>query len=110
MGATIVDPSALTTSDYQLTYDGGNNYTLTRLSDNTTTAIDTLGGSPFVTSSIDGMTLTITAGSTAGDEFIIRPTINGASGLGLNISEASKVAAAAPFACCRRGRRQRHTE
>ncbi|MEE8320459.1 MAG: flagellar hook-associated protein FlgK, partial [Gammaproteobacteria bacterium] len=61
--SAIVDPAVLTDSDYQLVFDGGNDYTLTRLSDNQTTAIDTGGASPFTTTAIDGFTLTITAGA-----------------------------------------------
>lgn len=65
----------LTGSDYQLSYDGAN-FSLKRLSDNTTwtgasiAAINTaLAGSP------QGFTLSATAGAfTAGDSFMIQPT------------------------------------
>ncbi|MCG8323953.1 MAG: flagellar hook-associated protein FlgK [Thiotrichales bacterium] len=97
VSADIVDPTNLSNSDYSLVYNGGNLYTLIRLSDNQTTNIDTLGASPFTTTTIDGFTLTITAGATAGDEFIIRPTINGARDFATLITDPRKVAAAGPL-------------
>ena len=97
VSASITDSAALGNSDYSLVFNGGNSYTLTRLSDNQTTAIDTGGASPFTTAAVDGFTLTITAGATAGDEYIIRPAINGARDLGVLLSDPRKVAAAAPL-------------
>lgn len=94
VAATITDPTALSDSNYSLSYTGGNNYTLVRLSDNTTTAINTGGTSPFTTTATDGFTLTITAGATAGDQFIIRPTIHGARDINTVISDPRKIAAA----------------
>lgn len=95
--SAIVDPAVLTDSDYQLVFDGGNDYTLTRLSDNQTTAIDTGGASPFTTTAIDGFTLTITAGAAVNDQYIIRPTINGAHDIGVALTEPRKIAAAGPL-------------
>jgi len=97
VAASVVDPASLTNSDYSLIFNGGTSYTLTRLSDNQTTAIDTLGVSPFTSTTIDGFTLTITAGATAGDEFIVRPTINGAQDFGVVVSDPRKIAAAGPL-------------
>ena len=94
VSAAIVDPTQLTTSNYNLTYNGGNSYTLVRLSDDTTTAINTGGASPFTTTTIDGFTLTLTAGGTAGDQFLIRPTALGARDIAMNISDPRKIAAA----------------
>ena len=95
--SAITDPSVLTDSDYNLTYNGGNSYTLLRLSDSTATAIDTGGASPYTTPAIDGFTLTITAGAAVADQYIIRPTINGASDIGVLISDPRKVAIAGPL-------------
>jgi len=95
--SVITDPSALSDSDYNLTFNGGNSYTLTRLSDATTTAINTGGTSPYTTPAVDGFTLNITAGATAGDQYIIRPTINGASDITVLISDPRKVAVAGPL-------------
>tara|TARA_R110002096_G_scaffold17139_4_gene59034 strand:+ start:63664 stop:65595 length:1932 start_codon:yes stop_codon:yes gene_type:complete len=95
--SVITDSSALTDSDYNLTFNGGNSYTLTRLSDATTTAIDTSGATPYTTPVIDGFTIDITAGATAGDQYIIRPTINGASDLAVLITDPRKVSVAGPL-------------
>jgi len=95
--SVITDPTQLSDSDYRLTFTGGNNYTLTRLSDATTTAIDTGGTSPYTTSAVDGFTLTITAGATAGDQYIIRPTVNGASDISVLITDPRKIAMAGPL-------------
>lgn len=97
ISSTITDPGLLSDSDYSLSFEGGNIYTLTRLSDNTTTAINTGGASPYTSPEIDGMTLTITAGAATNDEYIIRPTINGASDISVAISDPRKIAVAGPL-------------
>ena len=84
VSVAVTSASGLQASDYRLRYDGSNAYTLTRLSDGTTTAIATGGASPYTTSAIDGFTLTITAGAATGDTFLgeIRNRVRrGASGL-----------------------------
>ncbi len=88
---TIGNLGALTTSDYRLTFAGGN-YTLTRLSDNVTQTYATLP------QSVDG--ITIAAGGwtpVAGDSFLIQPTRGGAGNLALAISDGRNIAAAAPI-------------
>jgi flagellar hook-associated protein 1 FlgK len=92
--STITDPTALTDSDYSLTFNGGNSYTLIRLSDSTTTSINTGGTSPYTTPAVDGFTMSITAGAAIGDKYIIRPTVNGASDISVLISDTKKVAVA----------------
>ena len=102
--------SDLTASDYELrSTDGGDNYTLTRLSDNTIFNIDvttattlaadgfeTVPGTP-ATVTVDGFTLSITAGAAAGDRFQIQPTRDAASEVALAITDASTIAAAGPL-------------
>lgn len=96
--ADITDPTALTTSDYRLVYNGSNNYTLTRLSDGQTTAIATGGVFPFTSAVIDGFTIDIAAVAGAvGHEYIIRPTINGASDIRVIQTDPRKIAAAGPL-------------
>ncbi|TFW29909.1 flagellar hook-associated protein FlgK [Massilia arenosa] len=93
VSATIVDPGALTQSDYKLTYDGSN-YMLVRLSDNHPTLItmpQTTG--PQV---VDGMAIAITGNGVVGDNFSIKPTIQGASQFKVAITDRDKIAAAAP--------------
>lgn len=88
IGASISNANALTTSDYILRYDGAN-YTLTRLSDNTVTTFATFP------QTVDGVDLNLASGpALAGDSFLIRPTVNGASGLGVAITDPAKFAAA----------------
>lgn len=82
------DAKALTTSDYKLQFNGGTSYTLTRLSDNTPTTFNSFP------QTIDGVTLSLTAGAVAGDSFLIRPTVNGASAFGVAITDPVKLAAA----------------
>ncbi|VAX08888.1 Flagellar hook-associated protein FlgK [hydrothermal vent metagenome] len=88
----------LTASDYTLTKDAAaNTYTLVRMSDNSTTSIDTGGVSPYTTSAIDGFTLTITAGAVAGDSFLIKPTRDAAGDIALAMTDARSIAAAGPL-------------
>ena len=91
VSASIASSSALTGSDYSLRFDGGTAYTLTRLSDNTVTTLATLP------QTVDGLTITTSAGALAGDSYMIRPTVNGARDFAVAISDTSKIAAAAPI-------------
>ncbi|MDP1707780.1 MAG: flagellar hook-associated protein FlgK [Gammaproteobacteria bacterium] len=94
VNASITSIGALTTSDYLLQNTGGS-YTLTRLSDNTTT---TLAGFPGTPATVDGVTISLGAGTiNTGDSFLIRPTRNGAANIGVAISDTRKIAAAAPI-------------
>ncbi len=95
--ASITNVSNLSDSDYQLIYNGGNTYTLTRLSDNTTTAIDTGGTWPYTSAEIDGFTLTLSAAGNAGDQYIIRPTATATADMSVLISDPRKLAMAAPL-------------
>lgn len=92
--ASITNVGALTTSDYQIRFDG-TNYTMYRLSDNTVTNLGTT--LPLTPSTVDGFSFNLSAAMTAGDSFLIRPTANGAQGLTLAITDPAKVAAAAPM-------------
>ncbi len=92
--ASIGNANALTTSDYRLQYDG-TNYTLTRLSDNA--LVDTFDNTDFPRS-VEGVTLNLASGmAVTGDSFLIRPTVNGASGLRVAITDPATIAAAAPI-------------
>ena len=80
----------LTWSDYQLTHNG-TDFTLTRLSDNTTQTLS--GAGPF---NVAGVTITVGAAPAAGDTYLIQPTRNGARDISLALSDVRKIAAAAP--------------
>lgn len=92
--AAIVDPAALTQSDYRVSYDGSN-YTVTRLADNKPFPV-----TPFPQTDpqvIDGVAFSVTGSATAGDSFLVRPTINGASDFSMKVNERNSIAAAAPI-------------
>jgi len=93
ISASITDVSALTASDYRLSYDG-TNYTVTRLSDNTSVYSDTT----FPSAAIDGVQFSQTSGTmAAGDKFVIRPTVDGAADFNVLITNTNAIAAAAPI-------------
>jgi flagellar hook-associated protein 1 len=51
---------------------------------------------------VDGVTLSITSGAmAAGDQFLVRPALPGAGGISLAVSDAAKIAAAAPVRTAR---------
>jgi flagellar hook-associated protein 1 FlgK len=91
MSALIANASALTGSDYRVTYTGAA-YNVTRLSDNTTT---TYGALP---QTVDGVTISIAGAPVAGDSFTVEPTRNALAGFGVAITDPSQIAAAAPVA------------
>jgi flagellar hook-associated protein 1 FlgK len=91
IAASVVSASALTTSDYSLSYDGAN-YTLTRLSDKTVQSFATLP------QTVDGVQLSLATGApAAGDSFLIQPTRFAAGDIGVAISDPAKIAAAGPI-------------
>ncbi|MDP1995559.1 MAG: flagellar hook-associated protein FlgK [Gallionella sp.] len=92
VSAAISDVGALTTSDYQLRFDG-TNYIMLRLSDSATT---NLGAT--LPQTVDGFTVSLTAGAAAaGDTFLIRPTANGARDISVATNDPAKIAAAVPM-------------
>jgi flagellar hook-associated protein 1 FlgK len=81
----------LTNSDYELVYDGGNLWTLTRLSDgysfpqfNDTLPIPTM----------DGFDLSFAGAAVAGDSFLVQPTRLAARGMEFLINNPNELAAA----------------
>lgn len=90
---TISNANALTISDYKVNFDG-TNYSVTRISDN---AVVYPANATFPSGAIDGFTLNIASGTmSAGDSFVIKPTVNGASAFDVLITDKSKIAAAVP--------------
>jgi flagellar hook-associated protein 1 FlgK len=93
--ATVVDATQLTTSDYKVDFDG-TNYNVYRLSDNKKTVI-----APFPQTQpqvVDGLAFSVTGAADAGDNFLVRPTINGAADFRLALTDGAQIAAAAPIA------------
>jgi flagellar hook-associated protein 1 FlgK len=89
ISTSISNAAALTGSNYQLKFDG-TNYTLTRLSDGTTTSYSSLP------QSVDGVTIALGSPLSAGDSFTIAPTAAGASQMTAIVSDPNLVAAASP--------------
>ncbi|MEZ5616491.1 MAG: flagellar hook-associated protein FlgK [Rhodocyclaceae bacterium] len=93
IGVAVASADSLTTSDYRLTADGGGNYTLTRLSDNTT-----LFAAAALPQTVDGLTISLNAGAAnAGDSFLIQPTRAAAGDIAVALTDARSIAAAAPI-------------
>ena len=82
----------LTSSDYRLVFNGGANYTLTRLSDNAIL----VNGAPLP-ASVDGMAIAVGGVPVAGDSFLIQPTRSGARDIAVAVSDPRLIAAAAPM-------------
>lgn len=96
--ATINSTAALTGNDYSVQFDG-TNYNVYN------TATGALAGGPYTVAAVTagqavagtGITLQLTAGAaTAGDSFLVRPTVDGAKNIALNITDPAKIAAATP--------------
>jgi flagellar hook-associated protein 1 FlgK len=93
IGVAIADASGLTSSDYRLTANGGGNYTLTRLSDNSV-----IFAAAALPQSVEGLTLSLSAGAAnAGDTFLIQPTRSAAGDIAVALTDARSIAAAAPI-------------
>ncbi|MFS0754525.1 flagellar hook-associated protein FlgK [Noviherbaspirillum sp. 1P10PC] len=98
--AAIVNPSALTTSDYKVQVTAAGTppgYKVVRLSD----------GKPFdgpadgSSMVLDGVSFGVSGPLTAGDEFLVRPTADGASlrnGINVKITDKATIALGSPLA------------
>ncbi|MNM70512.1 Flagellar hook-associated protein 1 [compost metagenome] len=95
LSAKVSDPTKLTASDYSLKYDGSN-YVVTRESDGAHTIINPYPQTGPQT--IDGVDFSISGTAAQGDNYVIKPTANGAAGLNVLITDRNKIAAAAPIA------------
>ncbi|MCB5207489.1 flagellar hook-associated protein FlgK [Methylovorus mays] len=85
--ASYSDVSAMTSSDYSISYDG-TNYTIKRLSDNTSTSVT---GFP---TTVDGVTINLDSGTMAsGDSFLLQPTAKAAGQVEVAISDVDAIAA-----------------
>jgi len=86
----ILDPKAVTSSDYRMQYDG-TSYKITRLNDN---QVQTFTSLP---QTVDGISFTTASGTiAAGDNFLIQPTKNAASAISITISDVGKLAIGGP--------------
>lgn len=102
--AAVQDVAALTSSDYQLQYNGasgGNdNFTLTRLSDGSAThyAFSSAIGYPY-SFNADGIDVSVSAGARGpapNDSWMLEPTRQGAGSIAVKLADPAAIAAAAP--------------
>ena len=96
----IIDSSELTTSDYELRFEGpsDNDFIIVRSSDNKTVLKSILPGIFPANVEVDGFQVQFDAGSfKVGDRFTIKPTKSGASDIGLVIDRVEDIALAAPI-------------
>lgn len=95
----IVDSSKLTTSNYELHFEGprDEDFTIVRLNDNKTVAQSSLPGIFPANIEVDGFQVQFDAGSfKVGDRFTINPTKSGASDISLVIDRVESIALASP--------------
>jgi len=91
--AVVVDASKLTTSDYDINYNG-TDFIVTRASDGVTTTI-----APYPQTQpqvIDGVAFSITGAAGGPDHFLVRPTYNAAQDFGVELKDRNKIALGAP--------------
>jgi len=94
--ATVSNLGGLTTSNYDLEYDGTNwNMTDTVTGQSATLAASTSGGVTTLTGA--GLTMTVTGAAQAGDQFLVEPTGNAVAGMRLLTTDPAKIAAAGPL-------------
>jgi len=94
ISVSVQDISALTTADYELSFDGAA-YTLTRAGSSIAIPMSGSGSAadPFVA---EGLSIVVGAGAAAGDSFLLRPTRPAASGFAALLNDPDAIAAAAP--------------
>ncbi len=96
VGAVVSDPTQLTDSDYKVESDGAS-FFVTRLSDNKRTKVEPYDAAG-TTRTIDGVDFSISGNAASGDNYLVRPTANGASGFQLALSDVGQIAAGTPVA------------
>lgn len=94
INVAIADVTQLTTSDYRLQYDGSN-WNLSRVGGGQSVPLAGAGtpADPFVA---EGISITVGAGTSAGDGYTIRPVRNGAGDFQMLISNPRDLALASP--------------
>ncbi|MDF3201021.1 flagellar hook-associated protein FlgK [Pseudomonas sp. 1912-s] len=97
LNVSIADSSKLTTYDYKVTFTSGNQYNVVRSDGKAMGSFDTTTTPPPV---IDGFTLALDGKGpmAAGDNFKVSPTTNGATGIGVDLTDPNKLAFAGPLA------------
>lgn len=94
--ATISDASALAARDYSVQFDGVS-YNIFDTANNS--LVQSFTAAQLTTAQVvagTGITLQLTGAAVAGDSFLVRPTVDAAKGITLNITDPAKIAAASP--------------
>ncbi len=96
VSASITNLGGLTTSNYELKYDGSAwslvddaSGAAASLSASTSGGVTTLSGA--------GLTITVSGSASAGDEFLVEPVANAVNNMALLTSDPTKIATAAPL-------------
>jgi flagellar hook-associated protein 1 len=90
--ATVVDPAALTLSEYTISIGAGNAYSVTNRDSGAVVASGTYAtGTPIV---FDGISAVVTGAAAAGDTFTVSPLEGAVSGFGVALTDPRKIAAA----------------
>lgn len=90
LGLAISDVSKFAASDYEINFTGPAAGNITRKSDGVITAF---GAVPIT---LDGLSITVTAGAVAGDRFLIKPFSTSASNISAEFSSPRALAVASP--------------
>ncbi|MFK3791316.1 MULTISPECIES: flagellar hook-associated protein FlgK [Pseudomonas] len=91
---TIKDSGKLTTSDYTVTFSSPTDYSVKRSDGTDLGSFSTTTNPPPV---IDGFALKLNGSAAVGDSFKITPTRNGASAIQTEMTDAKRLAIAAPL-------------
>lgn len=92
--ASITDGSQVQATDYKVVFDG-NDWQVTRLSDNTTvTATQTPAGGPYTGLEFDGLKVDISGSAATNDTFTVKPVVNAIVNMSVAIKDESKIALA----------------
>ena len=95
VAVTRANVGALTAANYMMEFNGGA-WSMRRTDTGAAVALGGAGtvASPFVA---DGLSIVVSGAPAAGDSFLVRPTAAAVPGLAVLVTDASRVAAAAPI-------------
>lgn len=97
LSARVTDPAKLTDNDFEVRFENGS-YSLLRLSDGNKVAGVTPNAAGEATLSYGGVEFNFKGTPRDGDNFVVRPTLNGAADFKLLANDVSQIAAGAPIA------------
>ncbi len=97
LSAKVTDPSKLTDNDFEVRYENGS-YSVLRLSDGNKVAGVTPNAAGEATLNYGGVEFNFKGTPREGDNFVVRPTVNGAADFKVLANDVSQIAAGAPVA------------